>query len=177
MILMRDIYDLPMDAGVVVTAVAALLGVLLGGQLSDRSQRRLLKDSRDSETARELTSVRRVAFSNMLAAQRVLRRAVQSEDIEFELVSPPDGQTVPRVKGGSLMRQWEAYETAYSALRIVTGDQELLDAAGALIDAIYAVMRARVDHPPAGVPAHIVDAARDAEQRFAEVSRRLVGSY
>ena len=144
-----------MDVSVLVTAAAALMGVLLGGQLTDRSQRRLLKEAREGEAARERSAALRVACSHMLATQRTLRKAIQYEDIEFELVSPPDGGSVPRATGEALAKRWESYEQAYSALRIATGDEELLESAGLLIDEIYAIMSARVAHPPAGVPGRL----------------------
>jgi phage-related protein len=159
-----------MDWGVTTGLLGGLGGVALGAWLSDRSQRRLLRESHriDVEQRRE------EAYVAFLAAYRQFRRFLQTEPVGIRLI-PVSGQPdVPVVENST--QQWEVAEGAYARVQILASGTPVDMAARAVGQSILEIARARAVHPPGAVPSEIVDAARNAEFAFAAAAQEDIAT-
>jgi hypothetical protein len=112
------------------TAVLALLGVLLGAMLSDRSQRRSLAhaDRMSEKRARE------DAYIEYLSAYRRFRRFVQQESVNVQVREFRDGSLgVPVIIGGR--DYWTKVEDALTRLEVLRPSDEVREAAEAIRNA------------------------------------------
>ena len=145
----------------IATAVLALLGVLLGALLSDRSQRRSLThaDRMAERRARE------DAYIGYLSAYRQFRRFVQQESADVEIKEFGDGSLgVPVIGGGS--DYWTRVEDALARLELLKPSAQVHEAAEAIRSAFWDFARARAALGHSRLPTDDLVTLRQAEQDF-----------
>ncbi|WP_157987377.1 hypothetical protein [Jiangella endophytica] len=147
-------------------SVFALVGVLLGGLIAARSQRR----SQEAQNAFLLRSERRDALVGLLASVRGYRRFLMYADVRFETVPPSDVS-----KGTVLVEGRQPYDAAMdeavSRLLIVTGSATVIEEADRLRRRINEFMVIRAEYGRGAIPNEVIREFRDAEHRFAELAR------
>jgi len=153
-----------MDWGVVTGLVGALGGVALGGWLSDRSQRRLLRESRELEGLKTLQE----AYVAFLAAYRQFRRFLITQPVDVRVMTV-DGEDVAVIEGAS--ERWEAADSAYARVQLLVGGSEVDAAARTVGRAVRRVAVARGAYGPGQVPGDLLRLCTTAEAAFAEAAR------
>lgn len=160
-----------LDPSTFIGTAGALVGVGLGGWLTGRSQRAVLKESHHQMAI----AARESAYSDFLAAHRQFRRFLQTEPVEVRLVPRTSGRSsVPVIAQAATY--WEAVENATARLAIIVGDRIPDEAWRGVVDAFYDIARARASCQPGGVPDEIISSARAAELRFAQAAREELTS-
>ena len=108
---MQDLSAMAGTAGV-------LVGVVLGGWLTARSQRTPLKESQRQSGIQ----ARESAYSDFLVAYRRFRRFLMTEPAEVRLVERPEGRkAAPLIDGAG--NHWDAVDSARARLELLAGDR------------------------------------------------------
>lgn len=154
------------DWSVVAGTVGALVGVVLGGWLTARSQRTLLKESHRQSGLQ----ARESAYSEFLVAYRSFRRFLMTESAEVRLVERPGGKkAAPLIDGAG--NYWEAVDSARARLELLAGDRIPSDALWDVHRSFMAIARFRATCGPGEVPDELIHAAAVAETQFIQAAR------
>jgi hypothetical protein len=153
------------DLSAVAGTVGALVGVVLGGWLTARSQRNLLKESQRQTGIQTRESV----YSDYLVAYRRFRRFLMTEPTEVRLVERSGEQKTALIDGAG--NYWEAVDNARARLELLVGDRIPSEAWRKVHGSFMAIARARATCGPGEVPDDLVHAAHTAETRFLQAAR------
>jgi hypothetical protein len=154
------------DLSAIAGTVGALVGVVLGGWLTARSQRTLLKESQRQAGLQ----ARESAYSDFLVAYRSFRRFLMSESAEVRLVERPGGEkAAPLIDGAG--NHWEAIDTARARLELLAGDRIPSETWWEVHRSFMAIARVRATCGPGEVPDELMHTATTAETQFIQAAR------
>jgi len=154
------------DLSAIAGTLGALVGVVLGGWLTARSQRTLLKESQRQSGLQ----ARESAYADFLVAYRRFRRFLMTERAEVRLVERPEGEkAAPLIDGAG--NYWEAVDTARARLELLAGDRIPSDTWWKVHRSFMAIARVRATCGPGEVPDELVNAAHTAETQFIQAAR------
>ena len=151
-------------------SASALLGVLLGGAISSRAQRR----SQESQMMFALRGERRDAFASYLASIRQYRRFLMYADLNFEVV-PATEKSKGAVLVEGRVKYDAAVDEAYTRLLIVSSSSELIEEARELKSRLDRFVRTRVERGQGNIPDEVISDFKNAELRFADCARAVLG--
>lgn len=158
--------------GNIITAVVALLGVVIGGLLTVRNQER----SWQREHSRQWRDIRLAAYNDFLAACR--------QYIAFTLESTAKIKAVPHPRhAGQLMPFFdeagrpykERLESTFVAARLVSELQETVEKLFDVMNAARPIASARATMSEADVPSEYFNSLWLAERAFLTAARRELG--
>jgi hypothetical protein len=111
------------------------------------------------------------SYIDYLSAYRSFRTYVQSQRVEVGNVTRPEdpGRVTAVVEGSE--GYWKAIATATASMKIIGQGTEIPTASQAVSDAFWDVLHSRAGRQPGEVPDALVEAADEAETRFAEAAR------
>jgi hypothetical protein len=154
------------------TAIATLLGVLLGGWLTMRNQDRLWR--RDS--ARQWRDIRLNAYTNFLAAYRAY--VAYASEPTAKITAIPH----PRIKGESMpffdergTSYKEEFEATTMAARLVSDRTETLVAIRHIVTSARHIAAERAKYAADQVPPEAFDKLWAAQLEFVNASRGELG--
>jgi hypothetical protein len=154
------------DLSAIAGTAGALVGVVLGGWLTARSQRTLLKESQRQSGIQ----ARESAYSDFLVAYRRFRRFLMTEPAEVRLVERPEGRkAAPLIDGAG--NHWEAVDSARARLELLAGDRIPGDTWRKVTRSVMDIARARATCGPGEVPDELIHAAATAEAQFIQAAR------
>jgi hypothetical protein len=153
----------------VLGSASALLGVLLGGILTARAQRR----NQDVQNAFALRAERRDALAAFLASVRIYRRYLMYSDLRFEVI-PPSEQSKGTVLAEGRDKLDAALDEAFCRLLVVVASAQVIDEANRLTTRLNDFVAIRAQYGRGNIPTEIIRDFRAAEQRFAELARTEV---
>jgi len=146
--------------------VGALVGVILGGWLTARSQRTLLKESQRQSAIQ----ARESAYTEFLVAYRRFRRFLMTEPTGVRLVGRPGGEkAAPLIDGAG--GYWESVDSSRARLEILAGDRIPSDTWWNVHHSFMAIARMRATCGPGEVPDELIHAAASAEADFIQAAR------
>jgi hypothetical protein len=105
--------------------LVALLGVLLGGLLSSRSQTRAW----NQEDTRRWRESRMATFGDFVAAVREFRTYALRPDARIRLIALPDGKRLAPGFEGDGTTRYQEIEATLARVKMVAQDQATIDAA------------------------------------------------
>jgi hypothetical protein len=155
------------DLNAIAGTVGALVGVVVGGWLTARSQRTLLK-----ETQRQSgIQARESAYSDFLVAYRGFRRFRMHEPATVRLVERFGGRkAAPLIDGAG--SHWEAVDSARARLELLAGDRISSDTWWAVHRSVMDIARSRGTCGPGEIPDELIHAAAAAETQFIQAARQ-----
>jgi hypothetical protein len=154
------------DLSAIAGTVGALAGVVLGGWLTARSQRTLLKESQRQSGIQ----ARESAYSDFLVAYRRFRRFLMTEPTAVRLVERPEGRkAAPLIDGAG--NHWEAVDSARARLELLAGDRIPSDTWWKVHNSFMAIARIRATCGPGEIPDELINAAYTAERQLIQAAR------
>lgn len=151
----------------ILAVAGTLIGVSLGAALSGRAQRQMLLITYRRETLKTLEK----AYVDYLAAYKSFRTYVQSQKVKVENVTrPEDPERVTALVEGS-EDYWKAIAAATASMDVLGKGDAIRPASKAVQDTFWDVLHSRAGRQPGEVPDALVEAADNAEIRFAEAAR------
>jgi hypothetical protein len=150
----------------IVGTVGALVGVILGGWWTARSQRTLLKESQRQSAIQ----ARESAYTEFLVAYRRFRRFLMNEATEVRLVGRPGGEkAAPLIDGAA--DYWASIDSSRARLEILAGDRIPSDTWWNVHRSFMAIARVRATCGPGEIPDELIHAASTAEAEFIQAAR------
>jgi hypothetical protein len=148
------------------TALAAIIGVVVGGVISSRSQRSGIDASARIAARRD----KQEACVQYLAAVRRYRRYVMYTDVSMAIVdATTESKGTVIFAGGSDLQA--ALSDAYARLLILVDSERVHEAARTMASLNNRFVRLRAQVGKGMVPNEILNACRSAETTFADISR------
>jgi hypothetical protein len=154
------------DFSAIAGTLGALVGVILGGWLTARSQRTMLKESQRQSGVQ----ARESAYSEYVVAYRRFRRFLMTEPTHVQLVKRPQGEKAAPLIDGAVS-YWEAVDGARAKLELLAGDRIPSDIWWNVHRCFMAIARVRATCGPGEVPDELVHAANTSETAFIRAAR------
>jgi hypothetical protein len=153
----------------VLSPISAVVGVVIGGYITFRSQTR----QKNVEFEVAVFQRKQEACIAILTSIRRYRRYVMYNDVPVREVA---GNEVTKgswaIEGSEPYVQ--AYDEAISQLSIVMASQEVIKSAREAHSKLLRLLRSRAREGFGQIPTEIVHACRDAEKQFAEIARKAL---